>query len=187
MGTKLISVEHVESLKTEAKKSMNWAEAIESIVAKHRSNGHTCMSKGLPTKNAATKRKPNKFNTWACRKGNIKASKFDTVIPDHESQPCNRGILPWAKYSTRILNSNTAKQLHRGSMKTIFAAYAGVPALSTFMNAEVVRAKIEAQAKLLQFNLDLKRHLNCEIGEKEYEHSKQSAIGALASLITYIS
>jgi hypothetical protein len=109
------------------------------------------------------------------------------VITNSEFRSNDQVILDWAQYSTRILSRNTAEQLCDGAMKTIFTSYTDIPSLATSMSAEVVRAKMEAQARLLQFNLDLKSHLNGRIGEKEYEYSKQSAICALASVIACVS
>jgi hypothetical protein len=113
-------------------------------------------------------------------------AEVSSSLPTH-CQTNLKKIHAWAKHAAGVLCKNTAEDLQGSAMKTVFRKSIGLPLLSTFMGNEVVSTKLEAQTELLRFNLDLRRYLNCEINEQEYQQSKQSAIDALSIVIKVTS
>jgi hypothetical protein len=111
------------------------------------------------------------------------ASHIREVIPNSGNQTDQHEIQIWAKYTHGILDSKTAEELQGGAMDAIFEAFIGVPRLPALFGNAVASSKIDALVKLLRLNLALVTYLNGEIGEQEYEGSKQSAIDSLTGLI----
>jgi hypothetical protein len=102
---------------------------------------------------------------------------------DSGRQTSLKEVRSWAQHATGILNTTTPEELHRDTFRTIIEEYISVPLLSRFLGGQVVKKTMEAQARLLHFTLDLKRFLNREINDEEYEYSRHAFVTALSAVI----
>jgi hypothetical protein len=93
-------------------------------------------------------------------------------------------IRRWATNTQVMLGTGTAEELFRSSMRTIFEEYLGVPILSRFTGADMQARAMEAQARLLRFNRNLRLYLDGEISEEVYDRSKQALLESLEGVLS---